>query len=419
MNKFVLNILKKCREWTILFFSSQIGENKNTPVERKIIHLNVADFAVAVERVLDPRLCGRPVIIAAEGSARAAVYDMSDEAFAAGVRKGMLFVQARRRCPDAVVLFPRPHCYERAMGDLFRRALPFSPRVEPGERDGHLFLDATGTDRLFGPAVDVAWRLQRQVRSEMGLNPIWSVAPNKLTAKVASRLVKPNGEYVVGAGEEAAFLSPLPLHLLPGIEPPDLRLLSDVNLTRVFQAAALDPAQLATLLGRRSEFVFAAVRGIDDAPVLPAGQPPPAVAVDHEFHTDTNDAPAIEGALYALVEAAGARLRRMGRAARRIALTVDYADGARRTRRRALAPATANDLTLYGAARTVLFSAWTRRVRVRRLRLVCDRLVFPPAQMPLFDRDAHAGKERLVGALDRIRQRFGSDAIRVGRTLAA
>ncbi|MGD8366616.1 MAG: hypothetical protein PVG78_03155 [Desulfobacterales bacterium] len=388
-------------------------------MERKIIHLNVADFAVAVERVLDPRLCGRPVIIAAEGSARAAVYDMSDEAFAAGVRKGMLFVQARRRCPDAVVLFPRPHCYERAMGDLFRRALPFSPRVEPGERDGHLFLDATGTDRLFGPAVDVAWRLQRQVRSEMGLNPIWSVAPNKLTAKVASRLVKPNGEYVVGAGEEAAFLSPLPLHLLPGIEPPDLRLLSDVNLTRVFQAAALDPAQLATLLGRRSEFVFAAVRGIDDAPVLPAGQPPPAVAVDHEFHTDTNDAPAIEGALYALVEAAGARLRRLGRTTRRITLAVNYADGVRRVRRRIVTPATANDPTLYDAARTVLFSAWNRRVRVRRLRLVCDRLVFPPAQMSLFDQDANADKEKLVGALDRIRERFGSDAIRVGRTLAA
>ena len=177
-------------------------------MERKIIHINVADFAVAVERVLDARLCRRPVIIAAEGAARSAVYDMSDEAFGAGVRKGMLLRRAKRRCPEAAVLLPRPHRYERAMKDLFRRALPFSPRVEPGERDGHLFLDATGTGRLFGPAVDVAWRLQRQVRSDMGLDPIWSVAPNKLTAKVATRLVKPTGEYVVGRPSNWKSCSP-------------------------------------------------------------------------------------------------------------------------------------------------------------------------------------------------------------------
>ena len=388
-------------------------------MERKIIHINVADFAVAVERVLDNRLCRRPVIIAAEGAARSAVYDMSDEAFGAGVRKGMLLRRAKRRCPEAAVLLPRPHRYERAMKDLFRRALPFSPQVEPGERDGHLFLDATGTGRLFGPAVDVAWRLQRQVRSDMGLDPIWSVAPNKLTAKVATRLVKPTGEYVVGAGEEGALLSPLPLHLLPGIERTDLRLLADVNLTRVFEVCALAPEQLEILLARRSAFVFAAVRGIDDAPVLPAGHHPPAVAVGHEFTTDTNDAAAIKAALYSLVETAGSRLRRRGRAARRLTLLVDHSDGRRRIRRRLADPPTANDLLLFDTARAVLLSAWTRRVRVRHLRLVCDRLVYPPAQMPLFDPEAHAEKEKLIGAVDRIRERFGPEAIRMGRTLAA
>ena len=388
-------------------------------MERTIIHINVADFAVAVERVLDSRLFGRPVVIAPEGAARAAVYDMSDEAFGAGVRKGMLLSQARRRCPDAAVLFPRPQRYERAMGDLFRRALPFSPLVEPGERDGHLFIDVTGSSRLFGPAVDVAWRLQRRVRFDMGLDPIWSVAPNKLTAKVATRLVKPTGEYVVGAGEEAALVSPLPLHLLPGIERTDLRLMADYNLNRAFEVAVLNREQLETMVGQRAPFVFAAVRGIDDAPVLAAGQPPPRVSVDHDFGTDTNDAAVVEGALYALVESAGSRLRRQGRAARRLALYLTHSDGVRRIRQRAVGPPTANDLALFDAARPVLFSAWTRRVRIRRLCLVCDRLVFPPAQMPLFDQDAHAEKERLIGAVDRIRQRFGRDAIRVGRTMAA
>lgn len=178
-------------------------------MERAIIHLNVADFAVAVERGIDRRLDGRPVIIAPAGAARAVVYDMSEEAFRAGVRKGLTLSRAVRLCRDACVLSPRPERYEQAMRALLEHALPCSPRVEAGEHDGHLFIDATGTGRLFGPAVDLAWRLQRRIRAELGLSPIWSVAPNKLVAKVATRLVKPEGEYIVAAGEEEPFLAPL------------------------------------------------------------------------------------------------------------------------------------------------------------------------------------------------------------------
>ena len=83
---------------------------------------------------------------------------------------------------------------------------PYSPLIEHGEGDGHLFMDVTGTGRLFGPPVDVAWRLRRQAAADLRLAPIWAVAPNKLVAKVATRLVKPDGEYIVGAGEEVRQL---------------------------------------------------------------------------------------------------------------------------------------------------------------------------------------------------------------------
>ena len=130
-------------------------------IDRSIIHLNVADFAVAVERAVDPRLNQRPVVIAPEGAARAAVYDMSNEAYLAGIRKGMALRRAQRRCKDARILPPHPDRYEQAMRDLLKRALPYSPLIETGEDDGHLFMDATGTGRLFGPPRDVAWRLRR------------------------------------------------------------------------------------------------------------------------------------------------------------------------------------------------------------------------------------------------------------------
>ncbi len=179
---------------------------------RSIVHLNVADFAVAVERVVDSRLRDRPVIIAPQGASRAMVYDMSEEAYQAGVRKGMALRRAQRLCGrGAEILPPHPDRYERAMQAFFKHTLPYSPRIEAEERTGHLFVDLTGTGRLFGPPPDVAWRIRKTVKTDLSLDPIWSVAPNKLVAKVASRVVKPVGEYIVEAGDEeaAAVAGPL------------------------------------------------------------------------------------------------------------------------------------------------------------------------------------------------------------------
>ena len=330
----------------------------------------------------------------------------------------MALARAARRCRDACVLPPHPERYEQAMRALLQRALPFSPRIEAGEIDGHLFIDATGTGRLFGPPMDVAWRLRREIRPSLCLAPIWSVAPNKLVAKVATRLVKPEGEYIVAAGEEQAFLAPLGLGVIPGIEREDLIRLREFNLTRVHDVAALRLEELQVPFGRRAMFLYETVRGIDPSPVLAVGETPPAVASGHVFATDTNDTGALLAALYRLIEQAGGELRRRRRAAQRVAVLLDYSDGVRGVRSAASRPATANDITLFEAARKALFLAWARRVRVRRLRLVCDRLVFPPAQLALFgdDRQRTEKRDRLIGALDAVRHRFGGDALQVGRS---
>jgi len=389
--------------------------------DRSIIHLNVADFAVAVERAVDSRLQDRPVIVAPGGTERAAVYDMSEEAYGSGIRKGMLLRRAVRLCRDARIVAPHPDRYEQAMRDLFKRALPYSPLIETGEADGHLFLDATGSSRLFAPPMDLAWRLRQQIKKDLAMEPIWSVAPNKLVAKVASRLVKPTGEYIVSAGEEEAFLAPLPLVLIPGIEKDDLRRLSEFNLTRVHQLTALGPELLEVPFGARSRILWRLARGIDETPVLPAGERPPAVCADHEFGTDTNDTAVLEKILYGLAEKVGRALRRRGRAARRIAVILDYSDGIRCARPAAARPASANDFTLFALARRALQAAWLRRVRIRHIRLICDRLVFPPAQLELFAVEKKEKEERdhLVAAIDRIRQRFGAGAIQTARMLAA
>ncbi len=390
-------------------------------MERSIIHINVADFAAAVERVLDRRLDGRPVIIAPEGAARAAVYDMSEEAFQAGVRKHMPLSRALRRCREARVLPPRTDRYSQAMARMLKSALPCSPLVEPGDGDGHLFVDVTGSSRLLGPPVDVAWRLGRWIRRDLGLTPIWSLATSKLVAKTATRLVKPLGEYIVEPGDEAAFLAPLPLFLVPGIESDDLVQLNDFNITRVFQANRLSADQLQTIFGQRGAFIHDRLNGIDPSPVRPVDQPAPRVIHYREFGDDTNDRCQMERSLYRLVEQAGQELRHRVLAARRIGLVLEHTDGMRRIRQVAATPATANDFSLIVHARRVLDLTWTRRVRLRRMTLVCDRLTYPPAQRLLFEpeRRLAENQDRLLAAMDQVRQRFGTDALAMGRTLAA
>jgi len=389
-------------------------------VERHVIHINVADFAVAVERAMDRRLRERPVVIAPDGVSRAVVYDMSEEAYQAGVRKGMALRRAMRLCPDVRILPPHPSRYEQVMQALVRQALPYSPLIEPGEADGHLFVDVTGTSRLFGPPVDVAWRLRRQARAELSLAPGWAVAPNKLVAKVATRLVKPDGDAIVRAGDEARFLVPVPLHLVPGIDHRDLVRLAGFNLRQAGQVASLGLDALQAPFGRRALHLLEAVRGIDRSPVRPVGHQPPRVVTAHTFEEDAHAVPVVEGALYGLVEKTGQVLRQQSLAAGRVIVTVDFSDGLRCARQRSLRPATANDMALFEMARFVLHMAWRRRVRIRHLRLMCDRLTFPPAQQELFPAAADADHRQtcLVSALDRIRQRFGADAIKVGRTLA-
>ncbi len=388
---------------------------------RSIIHLNVADFAVAVERAVDGRLKERPIVIAPEGAARAAVYDMSEEAYRTGIRKGMALRNAVRLCKDARVLAPHPDRYEQAMRALLKQALPYSPFIETGEDDGHLFMDATGTTRLFGSPMDVAWRLRKQIRTDLCLDPIWSVAPNKLVAKVATRLVKPDGEYIVTAGEEKSLLAPLPIHLVPGIEHNDLLRLQEFNLFRVSQLTALSLEQLEVPFGIRAPFLYEAARGIDPSPVLPVGEKPLRLIADHEFGDDTNNAAVLGSVLYGLVEQTGSELRRRRQAARRIAVILDYSDGMRCVRQVAAKPATANDLTLFALAKRTLFLAWIRRVRIRHVRLICDRLTFPPAQRELFaaNRKETEKHDNLICTIDRIRHRFGNEAIRMGRVLAA
>ncbi len=389
-------------------------------MERKIIHLNIADFSVAVERLLDGSLKGKPLIIA-EPSSRAEVYDMSDEAYGEGVRKGMQLSVARNRCRRAQVLPPRPEQYQKALGRCVEHALHYTPLVERSSGNGHLYLDVTGTHRLFGSPPDIGWRLRNALRRDLGLDPIWSVAPNKLVAKVASRLVKPCGEYIVAGGEEVPFLAPLPLALLPGISMIDLVRLQQVNIRRVHQAAALSVQELSVLCDQRARFLYEAVRGIDPTPVQPAGPPGAGFTFQHTFAPDSNQEQVVRAALSTLAQQAGYGLRGQQLGCRRVAVSLLYTDGIVLTRQAVAKLPVADDPGLEQLAVTALYRGWHRRVRLRQVTLACSQLQHPAQQLSLFEAiDVRQQKDRRISeAFDAIHNRCGKGMIYRGRQQSA
>lgn len=388
-------------------------------MERSIIHLNIADFAVAVETNLTPGLKGYPLVIAPLGAPRAVVYDMSDEAYNEGIRKGMPLARALRLNKKTKVLPPSFNRYELAMKDLLKQTLSFTPRVESGTDDGHIFMDLTGTGRLFGPTVDVAFRLKKNFKKAFCLDPIWSVATNKLVAKVATRIVKPIGEYIVAPGEETDFLSPLPIDLIPGLEPDEIEAMHEFNLVTVSQVRALTLEQLSVPFRHRAGLIHDRIRGIDHSPVTRISEDEIRIRADHQFSDDTNDADQLRKALYLMISQVCSMLRKKRLHGAGAQMILSYSDGLQSSSNRVIKPSTSNEIAMFRQCTRLLEKAWTRRIRVRHMRLICRKLAPPAVQAQLFTRQPDPSASNLLaGTMDKIKKKFGKNAILPALALA-
>ncbi len=387
-------------------------------MERSIIHLNIADFAAAVETLAAPGLRGYPLVIAPTGAPRARVYDMSDPAFQEGIRKGMPLARARQINPKIKIISPRFNRYEQVMKALFKQGLAYTPVIESGPGDGHLFLDVTGTTRLFGPSQDLAFRLNKEIKQGFGLDPAWAVATSKLVAKVATRMVKPIGGYRVAPGQEHAFLAPLPISFVPGLSDLEIITLKTFNLTRICQVRTLSLEQLQVSFAHRAQQIHSLVRGIDPSPVI--REKSAFVRADHELNEDTHEVEPLRGALFALGETICRALRRQSLQTRHLCLTLSYCDGGQRTATAKPFLPTANEMVLFVQALSLLSRAWTRRIRIRHLALACKNPVQAQIQPSLFPQVTKADKQdKLFCTLDKIRTRFGKEAVQTALALAS
>ena len=385
--------------------------------ERDILHLTIPAFAVALARVVDPGLRQRPVAVAPGSSERSLLQCVSHEASKEGIQNGMSVRQARCFCPALIVLPPDPQLLNRGQRALLQLVSSYSPIIEP-HAAGRLFLDLTGSRRLFGPGRDVATRLEAEIGKNLRLSGTVGVAGNKLVSRIAAGCLERPGVCDVLRGSERNFIAPLPVSMLPGIGPTRERLLlQELNLKKVDDLAALQLAQLRLVFGPFAVLVHQRAQGIDPSPVCSPRQTP-EIAEESFLSQADNDDTVLLAELCRLVESCGQQLRRLERGVSELNLTVHYADGVQQSKATQLAIPQDHDLVLYDSAEKLFQSVCTRRTRVKGLKLVCRKLGLPDCQGDLFATDGPSPRQQsLQRTIDQLRGRYGMQSIQRGRTL--
>ncbi len=387
-------------------------------MEREILHLVVPAFPIALARVGDSALRGRPVAVAPGNSERALLQCVSKEAADEGLFAGMPLFRARRICPSISVIPPDPLLLAKGTRALTEMSSDFTPIIEPAA--GRVFLDLTGSNRLFGPPRDVAARLERSITSRLGLEAMAGTGGNKLVSRVAADVLPEPGVYDVFRGSERSFLAPFPVTVIPGVGAErETVLLRNLNLQRVQDVADLTVPQLRLAVGPFASLLHERACGIDRSPVQPPRQTDEIVE-ETFLDQEENDDSVLLAELYRLAEGCGVQLRRLGKETGKLTLTVSYADGVTEQGVKKLPSPQSIDILLFAAAEDLFHSTCRRRVRVRGLRLGCSHTAGQREQMDLFARTEAATMHRekeLQSALDGLREKFGRKAILWGRTM--
>jgi DNA polymerase IV len=370
-----------------------------------ILHADLDAFYASVEQRDDPRLRGRPVIVGA-GVVLAASY----EAKAHGVRTAMAGGLARRLCPRAVVVPPRMGVYAKASKAVFEVFRQTTPLVE-GLSIDEAFLDVGGLWKISGTPPEIAARLRREVRERVGLPITVGVARTKFLAKVASGVAKPDGLLVVPPDAELAFLHPLPVERLWGVGPVTAGRLRDLGITSVGQVARLGEAALVSMVGQAAgRHLHALAHNRDPRPV-DTGRRRRSIGSQRALGRSPRSPADLDAVVIGLVERVTRRMRTAGRAGRTVVLRLRFDDFSRATRSHTLSWPTSHSQTIMATARTLLADAMPmiRRQGVTMIGVAVANLDDSGVIQLTLPFERHHGG--LDDALDRVRDRFGSDAV--------
>lgn len=368
-------------------------------------------FFCSVEELRNPELRGKAFAVGGSAEGRGVVSSASYPAREFGVRSAMPTAQALRLCPELILIssnFADYRAYSRRVMSILREAAPVIEQISVDEAFMDLVNDPT-------PALRVAERLQAQILNELGLPTSWGIATNKLVAKIATEVGKPRGLVEVPCGEEAIFLAPLPVAMLWGVGPKTEVRLAEIGIRTIGDLQDVDWLKLRSILGEWSEELRHRALGHDDRPVV-EGHEPKSMSAETTFPRDVRDLAALESTLLGLSEEVGTRLRRQGYAGTTVRLKLRWPDFSTITRQVQLSQPTDIDREIFETAARLLRKELRSGRAVRLIGVGVADLGPPVRQLELFDRSWQKD-EKLLQAVDEIRQRYGQDALRRAASL--
>jgi DNA polymerase-4 len=372
---------------------------------RAILHIDMDAFYASVEEQDRPELKGMPLIVGGTGG-RGVVAAASYAVRRFGVRSAMPMREALRRCPDAVVVPPRMARYKEISDQVFAIFHEFTPVVEGLSLD-EAFLDVTASQQLLGSPETIGAEIRRRIAAQTGLTASVGIAPNKLLAKIASDLNKPDGMCRIDAGNIREILDPLPIQKLFGVGQKTLPAVLAAGIHTFGDARTSNEAALWRAFGKHGKAMRDRAAGLDDRPVE-ASREEKSISAEETFDADIRAAAELSAQLKALADRTASRLRAQNLLAGRVTVKIRRGDFTTYTRQRALEPPT-QDTAIISAAAQQLLSGWLTsqpRAAVRLLGVgVGDLQIL--LQSDLFLGQLPNSSARLDTAVDGIRDRFG------------
>jgi len=375
-------------------------------VVRAILHIDMDAFYASVEEQDRPALKGKPLIVGGTGG-RGVVAAASYAVRRFGVRSAMPMREALRRCPEAVVVPPRMARYQEISEQVFAIFREFTPLVEGLSLD-EAFLDVTASRQLLGAPEAIGAEIRRRIAKQTGLTASVGIAPNKLLAKIASDLNKPDGMCHIDAGNLREILDPLPIHKLFGVGLKTLPTVLAAGIRTFGDARVASDEVLWRAFGKHGHAMRDRAGGLDDRPVEPDREEK-SISAEETFDTDIRAATELLTQLVHLADRTASRLRAQKLLAGRVSVKIRRGDFTTYTRQRSLKPPT-QDTAIVSAAAEALLRAWLAsqpRAAVRLLGVGVSDLQ-SLGQSDLFSEPLPDAGSRLDSAVDGIRDRFGN-----------